>query len=227
MTATSEKARVNGTPARRAEVRAPSVVTARGRHRPLFVAGGIAMVVIGALATVWLVSSTGHRTDVVVMARDVSYGTPITADDLATTAVAVDATVATVPASEVSELIGRVAATSLARGTLLARADLTSAGVIGPDQVLVPLPLTVERVPAGGLAAGEQVLVVDAPPQGADPVEGTPRSFPATVARVGAPDINGMVVADVVAQAKDGPSLATRAATGRFALVVLPPQGSK
>ncbi|WP_315092730.1 SAF domain-containing protein [uncultured Cellulomonas sp.] len=226
MTATSEKSTLNGAPAR-AELRAPRVVATHGRRRPLFVVAGIVMVVIGALAAVWLVSSSGHRVDVVVMAADVPYGAPITADDLATTAVAVDPAVETVPAGDAREVVGQVAAAFLAKGTLLARTDVTSAGVVGPGQVLVPLPLPVERVPAGGLTAGEALLVVDAPPHAADPVDGTPKSIAATVARVGAPDINGLVVADVVAAVEDGPALATRAATGRFALVVLPAQGSK
>ncbi|WP_156388005.1 SAF domain-containing protein [Cellulomonas sp. Root137] len=226
MTATSEQSTLNGAPAR-AELRAPRVVAPHFRRRPLFVVAGTVMVVVGALAAVWLVSSSGHRVDVVVMAADVPYGAPITAEDLATTAVAVDPDVETVPAGDAREVVGQVAAAFLAKGTLLARTDVTSAGVVGPGQVLVPLPLPVERVPAGGLTAGEAVLIVDAPPQGADPVDGTPRSFAATVARVGAPDINGLVVADVVAAAEDGPALAARAATGRFALVVLPAQGSK
>lgn len=226
MTATSEKATLNGAPAR-AQLRAPRVVAQHGRRRPLFVVAGIVMVVLGALAAVWLVSSSGHRVDVVVMAADVPYGAPITTDDLATTAVAVDPAVETVPAGDARDMVGQVATGFLAKGTLLARTDVTSAGVVGPGEVLVPLPLPVERVPAGGLTTGDAVLVVDSPPQGADPVDGIPRSFAASVARVGAPDINGLVVADVVAAAEDGPALATRAATGRFALVVLPAQGSK
>ncbi len=226
MTATSETTKLNGSPAR-AELRAPNVAPPRGRRRPAFVIAGIAMVVIGALAAVWLVSSTGHRTDVVALARDVPYGATITADDLTTTAVSVDSTVPTVPASEARDVVGQIAGRALSEGSLLARSDVTSDGIVGPGEVLVPLPLTVERVPAGGLAAGEDVLVVDAPPQGADPVVGTPQSFRATVARVGVPDINGLIVADLVADAADGPALATRAATGRFAIVVLPAEESK
>jgi len=226
MTATSETTKRNGSPAR-AELRAPTIATPRGRRRPAFVVAGIAMVVIGALAAVWLVTSAGHRTDVVAMARDVPYGETITADDLTTTAVSVDAIVPTIPAGEARAVIGHVAARALSEGSLLARSDVTSEGVVGSGQVLVPVPLTVERVPAGGLAVGEDVLVIDAPPQGADPMPGTPQSFEATVARVGEPDINGLVVADLVANAADGPALAARAATGRFALVVLPAEGSK
>ena len=65
------------------------------------------------------------------------------------------------------------------------------------------------------LEAGDRLLVVDAPPVGADPLPGAPSSFGATVVRVGPPDVNGTVVVDVAASAGEGPALATRAATGR------------
>lgn len=226
MTATSEKTTLNGAPAG-TSARAPRSVAPRGRRRPAFVVAGVVMVVIGALAAVWLVSSSGQRVDVLVLARDVPYGATISRDDVTTTAVSVEATVATVPAQDINRVVGQVATTALTKGSLLASSETTEGGVVPPDQVLVPLPLTVEKVPAGGLAAGERILVVDAPPQGADAVQEAPISFSATVVRVGVPDINGLVIADVVTDAPDGPALAMRAATGRFALVVLPAQGAK
>jgi hypothetical protein len=180
------------------------------------------MVALGALAVMWLVTSSGHRSQVVVMAHDVAYGATITADDLQTAAVSVGPAVAVVPASRKSTLIGQVVTTNLVRGSLLAAQDVTSTGVVRAGQVLVPLPLTSDKMPAGGLSAGDSLLVVDAPPSGADPVKESPKTFAATVVRLGSPDVNGTVVVDVVASASDGPQLATRAATGRFAIVVEP-----
>jgi hypothetical protein len=226
MTATSEKAKLNGSLAG-AELRAPTRAQPPGRRRPAFVVAGIAMAVIGALATVWLVSSVGHRVDVVVMARDVPYGSTVSSGDLTTTAVSVDAGVATVPAAAAGDLVGQVATTNLTRGSLLTRGEVSPTGVIADDEVLVPMPLTAERVPAGGLQAGERLQVVDAPAAGADPVDVAPRTFDAQVVRVGEPDINGLVVVDVAAKQADGAALATRAATGRFALVVLPAGATK
>ncbi|WP_081680430.1 SAF domain-containing protein [Cellulomonas sp. URHD0024] len=226
MTATSEKAKLNGSRSTE-ELRAPTRVVPPGRRRPAFVVAGVAMVVIGALATVWLVSSVGHRVDVVVMAKDVPYGSALSSADLTTTAVSVDRTVATVPASSAATLVGQVATTNLRRGSLLTRGEVTSTGVVAVDEVSVPMPLPPERVPAGGLSAGEQLLIVDTPAAGADPVAVAPRTFAARVVRVGAPDINGLVVVDVATKSKEGPALATRAATARFALVVLPMGASK
>lgn len=223
MTATDEKRKMNGQQAA-TELRPVAMVGPRGRRRPAFVIAGVAMVALGALAAMWLVTSTGQRVEVVLMARDVAYGSTITAEDLTTTAVSVEPTVRLVAAEDSGGLVGRVATSNLDRGSLVTPSDVTDAGVVGPGEVLVPLPLTADRVPAGGLAAGDRLLVVDAPPQGADPLPGAPMSFDARVVRVGPPDVNGMVVADVVSSADDGPALATRAATGRFAIVVQPAQ---
>lgn len=223
MTATDEKRKMDGQQAA-TELRPAAVVGPRGRRRPAFVIAGVAMVALGALAAMWLVTSTGQRVEVVLMARDVAYGSTIVAEDLTTTAVSVEPTVRLVAAEDSGELVGMVATSKLDRGSLVTPGDVTDTGVVGPGEVLVPLPLTADRVPAGGLAAGDRLLVVDAPPQGADPLPGAPMSFEARVVRVGPPDVNGMVVADVVSSAQDGPALATRAATGRFAIVVLPAQ---
>jgi hypothetical protein len=221
MTATSEKQRHNGTPSA-SELRPATTVPPKMRRRPGLLVAGVAMVAVGALAVMWLVTSTGHRREVVVTARDVEYGATITAGDLSTTAVAVDPAVAVIPASREASLIGRVATAHLARGSLLTESDAISMGVLSAGQVLVPLPLTSAKVPADGLRAGDRLVVVDAPPAGADPIPGDPQTFAAQVVRVGSPDVNGTVVVDVVASSHDGPALATRAATGRFAILVEP-----
>jgi hypothetical protein len=74
--------------------------------------------------------------------------------------------------------------------------------------------------------AGDRLLVVDTPPVGSD--AGTaPASLPVTVVRLGAPDVNGVAVLDVTTTDGDGPAVAVRSATGRFALVLLPAGGPK
>lgn len=222
MTATSEKYKSNGAPPDR--LRPPTLAAPRAQRRPAFVVAGITLAALGALAVMWLVASAGHRIEVVMMARDVPYGATLTAQDLTTTDVSVEPNVSVVGAAHTDDLVGKVATTNLARGSLLAHDDVTTGGVVEPNEVVVPLPLPAERVPAGGLAAGDRLLVVDAPPLGADPVVGAPSSFDARVVAVGPPDVNGALVADVASPAEVGKQLAIRAATGRFAIVVLSPQ---
>ena len=202
---------------------APALVAPRGRRRPAVIVGGIVLAGIGALIVVTLVASAGDRTSVLRVVRDVPYGATITAADVTRTEVAVDAAVGTVAADDVAGVVGQSAASNLVAGSLLAPGQLTSVGPITAGDVLVPLALASARIPAGGLAAGDRLLIVDTPPADADPPTTAPRTFEVTVARVGAPDLNGVSVVDVVAPEADGPAVAARAATGRFALVVQAP----
>jgi hypothetical protein len=206
---------------------APRVAAPKGRRRPLMLALGLALVAVGALASVWLVSSASQRVSVLVLARDVPYGSPITDADLNTTDVSVDPNVATVPASELDAVVGSVSATSLSAGSLLSRAELTSAAPPAAGQVLVGVAIPATRMPAGGLAPGDRVLVVDTPAAEADPSAVAPATIPATVVRVGGMDVNGVTVVDVTVATGDGPALAARAATGRIAVVVQPRTGAR
>lgn len=199
---------------------APAAVSPKGRRRPGMFAGAVALTLLGAFVAVRLIASAGDRTEVVVLTRDVPYGSVITPEDLTGTDISIGARVATIPAGDASRLVGMVAATNLVVGSLLSPAQLTTARPPLHGQSLVALSLAADRLPASGLVAGDHLLVVDTPPADADPPQGPPHSIAVTVARVGPRDLNGVSVVDVVATATDGPALAARAATGRFALVL-------
>ncbi|WP_448060648.1 SAF domain-containing protein [Cellulomonas hominis] len=218
---TPAQAATNGQTTR--PLRAPLLVTPKGRRRPGLMVVGIALALVGALVSVWLVASAGQRTGVVVVARDVPYGATLSAQDLTITDVFLDPSIASIPSGDAASLVGQVAAVGLVAGSVLAPGQVMAAGPPAPDEVIVPLALTPSRIPAGGLVAGDRLLVVDTPPEQADPPSAEPATFEVTVARVGPPDLNGVVVVDVVATTGDGPDLAARAATGRFSLVVQPP----
>lgn len=197
------------------------IAPARPRRRTGVMAGGIMLAALGGLLVAWLIGSAGNRTDVLVLAHDVPYGQTIGPEDLTVTAVAVDTLVDTVPADRLDTLVGQVAAVDLLAGSLLAPGEITVDTPPGPGEVLVPLPVPADRIPAGGLRAGDRLLVVDAPSAGSDPPVIEPKTFAVTVVRVGGPDLNGVRVLDAAAAESDGPGLATRAASGRFALVLL------
>ena len=95
----------------RGPLAAPTLVVPRGRRRPGLITAGVGLVMLGALVAVWLVTAAGNRTPVVAVARDVPYGTVITAADLTRADVSVDSSVATVPAGDSAGLVGKVAAT--------------------------------------------------------------------------------------------------------------------
>ena len=204
---------------------APRVAPPKGRRRPGLLALGIALVAVGALAAVWLVNSASQRLPVVAVVRDVPYGSVLTDADLGTANVSVDSTVQTIPASANSSIVGRVAATDLIAGSLLVRGQVTTVAPPGTGQVLVPVAVPVSRMPAGGLQAGDHLLVVDTPNPDASPSGVPPPTIPATVVRLGATDVNGVTVVDVTVATGDGPALAALTASGRIALVVQPRGG--
>ncbi|MCA0328477.1 MAG: SAF domain-containing protein [Actinobacteria bacterium] len=186
---------------------------------------GIALVAVGALTAAWLVSVQGQHTAVLVLARDVPYGSVITDSDLTTAEVSVDPSVATIPAGDRESVVGSVAATTLTSGALLARNQLTVAAPPADGQVLVGLALAATRMPAGGLEPGDRILVVDTPNPDADPSAIPPSTIAATVVRLGSMDVNGVTVVDVTVASGDGPALAARSATGRVAVVLQPRAG--
>lgn len=211
------------------------LVPVRGRRRRGLVAAGALFASVGALGVVWLVGAAGQRIDVVVVRQDVAYGQVVEDVHLGVARVSVDPGVAVVPADAIEALLGQVATTRLTPGTLVSADMLAPAGEPAAGRVLVPIALPPERVPAGGLRAGDRVTAVDTgtgAESAAGPAAGmaagsgsVARSVPAVVVRVGAPDVNGTTVVDVTTAPADGPALAVAAANGRVALVVLPSGG--
>lgn len=203
--------------------RAPAVAMPKTRRRTGLAVVGVVLLLLGALAGVRLVASAGDRLDVLSVARDVPLGATITGADLHATYVSVDPGIATVLASDKAAIVGQVAATHLVAGSLLAHGEVAKAGPPAAGQVLVPLAVPSTRLPAVGLHAGDRLMIVDTPVAGeSTAAAAAARTFEVTVARVGPPDLNGVTVVDVISTPDAAPSLATRAASGQFALVVLP-----
>ncbi|WP_344957711.1 SAF domain-containing protein [Actinomadura miaoliensis] len=189
----------------------------------------LAMVLVGAGAalTGYLFTGMSERTSVVVVARDVPVGQQITNADVATTMVAADGRVATVPGRQLRDVVGRLAAVDLRRGTLLAPSQLTTALSPRQGQQVVPVAVRVSQLPARGLQPGDQVLVVATPGSGGqgDAASGNQaapltQDTPATVDLVSAPDADGAVRVDLVVDARVGPAIARQASTGRIGFVL-------
>ena len=196
----------------------------RTRRRPALLALGVALMAMGVLSGVWLVNRAGERVSVLVVTQAVPFGQVITADDLVRAEVSVDPSVATIPASDIGQVVGRFAATDLTPGALLSQSAVIDGAPPSPGEVLVALAVPATRMPAGSFQAGDKVLVVGTPAADADVPSLPPSTIPATVVRLGQPDLNGVTVIDVTVTRADGPALAARSATGRIA-VVLQPRG--
>jgi hypothetical protein len=212
-------------PGPRAMPVAPRVPTPKGRRNPSLLALGVALIAVGALAAVWMVNAAGDRTPVVVMLRDVPFGAVVTSADVGTADVSAGPGVSTIAAADVDTVVGSVAATNLTTGSLLNRGELTTTAPPNDGDVLVAVAVPATRMPAGGLQAGDRVLVVEAPAPNGAAATGPLSTIPATVVRVGPADVNGVSVVDVTVATGDGPALATWSAGGDIALVVQPRAG--
>ena len=195
----------------------------RGRRRPWLLGLGALLAALGALTVVWLVGAAGQRQEVLAVRADVAYGEVVTADDMTIARVSVDPGISVLPGADRDAVVGQVATTRLTPGMLLTAGMVEPVGEPGPGRVLVPIAVPAERMPAGGLRAGDRILAVDSEPAGPDAgvsVAASPTA--ATVVRVGPADINGVTVVDVTTTAAAGPRLAVSAANGHIALIVEP-----
>jgi hypothetical protein len=196
------------------------------RRRPAVLALAVAMAGAGVLISAALYQHADHQVPVVMVTTDVAPGAVITARDLTATDAVVGPGVHVVPAAQLGQVDGEVAAVGLRAGTLLAPSDLTTAQPPGPGQQLVPVALKPSALPASGLFPGDRVLVVPTPgdqgqPGGSAGAQPLAAPVPAVVAAVNAAGAQaGFVVVDLLVSASDGPAVAEQASTGQFALIV-------
>jgi SAF domain len=196
------------------------------RRRPGMVALAIALVGLGVLASTAAYSATNNRQPVVIATEDVPPGQLISASDVGTASISAGPGIQFIPASQMHQVVGQVAATALHPGMLLTAASLATLRPPGPGQVLVPLPMRPSALPASGLAPGDHILVVATPgAQGqagsslpvalAGPVAGTVEAVAA------GSDADGYIVVDILVTADHGPAVAEQASTGQFSLIVV------
>ena len=181
-----------------------------------------ALVGVGILGSAELYHRADHQVPVLLVTAQVPAGSVITANDIGTTTVAAGPGVQDIPARQLSQVIGLVAATSLQKGTLLAPSELTSKLAPAPGQDLVPVAVKPSALPASGLAPGDQVLAIATPASsGSGAAAVLTQPVPAVVEAVQTvTDQSGQAVVDLLVAASLGPAVAQQAATGQIALVV-------
>jgi SAF domain len=190
------------------------------------IALAVALVGAGILASAALYQRADHQVPVLLVTAPVPVGARITASDIGTTTVAAGPGLQVIPARQLRQVIGLVAATSLRPGTLLASSELTSSLPPARGQVLVPVALKPSALPASGLAPGDHVNVVATP--GAQGESGASSGAPVLTAPVPAvveavntvTDEDGFDVVDLLVASGFGTAVAQQASTGQFALVV-------
>jgi hypothetical protein len=182
------------------------------------------------------VGLAGDRVEVLAVARTVSVGQTVTAEDVTVARVAADPALQPVPAGQRDRVVGRFAAVELRPGSLLTVGEVTDTAVPGPGEQVVGVAAAPGQLPARGLRPGDQVLLVPVPGDsagtagaGSGAADGgaEPRgaAVSARVVQVGQPDANGRSTVDVLVGRDVGARVAALASTGRVALILLPAGG--
>jgi Flp pilus assembly protein CpaB len=172
--------------------------------------------ILGALAF-WLSISDARA--VVIATRDLPAGTILTADDLAVVQVRVDDAMyeADVPGTALNDLVGKALAEPAHAQQLLVRAQVSTRPLLGPDQVVLSIPVS----PA--TAVGDQVRIGDA----VEVILTTNKGKPDAQASVVLPRATVYAVGHDRAAANSGGGTSETVATGAvvwLALVVTPDQ---
>lgn len=203
--------------------------TRRRRELPYLVVG-VALVVTGALATVNLTSRLGDRVDVLVLARDVPVGQPVSAADLRVEQVMDGSSIPTVREADAASVVGKVAAVPLRAGRLLAADDVGAPAWPTGGQVVVAVALAPGAYPPE-LAAGMHVLAGAGSADGAAALtdgaggaaggglQGAPEAVVASVRDN--PAGTGGIVASLLFT-RDGAGRVTAIPASRLRLVVVP-----
>lgn len=193
----------------------------------------VLVVVVGGLFGLAGGQMLTRHTRVLAVVRDVPAGARITDADLGMASVTSDPNLHPVPAAQRAEVVGKNALVPLLRGGLLTRGQVGAGSGFTRGQMLVGLPCKPGQLPARGLTAGQQVLIVGTPggtatsagPAGgaSGPAAAADERVAATVVEVGPMNPATQVsVVDVRVDPADGVAVARLGSTGNLALILLP-----
>jgi hypothetical protein len=187
------------------------------------VALGAALVLACMLAAAVLFSRAGDRHAVLAVSRHVAAGSTIDATDLQQVLISSDGRVATVPSSQLADVVGKTAVVDLAPGELLTRGqlDVRPSGTAG--QAVLGASLKEGQFPPG-LSEGDRVLALAIPPDDPTDAQSTvdPPSIKATVVSVDPSSTGGGVTVSLALDPSQAAPIAASATHGRLALVLAP-----
>ncbi len=192
----------------------------KSRRRVWMIALGITIILIGALATWYVTSTTSRTVAVLTTSADVQRGEAITQNDLTTISIAGGQNVDAIPASEAAEVVGKVASVDLPAGSLLTTSNTLDTLPVPEGSSIVGIALNSSQLPSYRLVAGDAVRLVDTPVAQGEPPTSDPQTFDATVFTTTYDEANQTWIVDVVVPEREAASIAARAATQRVSIVL-------
>jgi hypothetical protein len=190
------------------------------------IALAVAMAGAGVVVSAAVYQRADHQIAVVMVTQPVPAGAVVTRADLSKTSITVGSGIQVIPAVQIDEVSGEIAAVALRPATLLAPSDLTTIQSPTSGQELIAAPTKPYALPASGLQPGDQVLIVATPGQQGQPgsaaaAPSLSAPVPATVEAVSnVPDQNGFDVVDLLVTDRSAAAVASQVSTGQFELIV-------
>jgi hypothetical protein len=155
--------------AARLDLDGPGSSPGTSRSRLPELALGALVLVVSALASLWLFTSGSERTEVLALANAVERGEPLELEDLVTVEIASDDAIVVLRPDQAATMTGRVALVDLAAGELVTPSQFTSAGAtLQLGEAVVGLDVPAGQVPSTRLAPGSVVSVILTPDASAD-----------------------------------------------------------
>lgn len=133
--------------------------TAGRERKPALAALAVLLILAGALATMVLVNRSGNRVSVIEMTRTVAAGTRIQAGDMTEARVAEDNSIHYVLYSQINQVAGTYAGSTLVGGSLLVREMLDSAQhqALADGQAMIGYLFKEGQYPVNQLQPGQVV----------------------------------------------------------------------
>lgn len=202
---------------------APVVKPVRTRRAGTWLIGCAALILLGGLASVYVVQSVSNTDQVFVAKGDIARGETIEEGDLTTIEIAAGQSTQGVPESKLKDLVGTIAVVDIPAGSLLTKASVANALAVPEGKALVGITLQPGRLPAQSLSAGDHVVLVPVPVQGSVDVEAkADQTIQAVVSQVRPIENSVDVVVDVYVSVQAAPAVTSRSAAGALALYLAP-----
>lgn len=142
---------------------APSRTQLKARRRPALAAGGVALIALGGLASAYVVAQTQTQNDVVMVRANVARGEQIEASDLSTTTVGSLSNLSSVPAAQITQLVGQRALVDLKAGSLLPQSAIGTQPQPADGRSIIGMSLAPGRVMNGTITPGSKLRLVVLP----------------------------------------------------------------
>lgn len=135
----------------------------RKKSRIPEIALGLVIVAICGLGSLWWYSTAAERDEVLALREPIARGETLQVEDLVKVAIASDDPVTTMAEGEFPSIVGQVAVTDFAAGTLVTPAMFAEFNPVSGDSVVVGLDLPIGRLPAITPISGDSIAVVLVP----------------------------------------------------------------